>query len=302
MDFLRPAGWEDALAAKAEHPTAVPIAGGTDVMVEINFDHRRPEYLLDLNRVGELAEWEVGERTVRLGAGVPYTRIIEELRAELPGLALAAHTVGSPQIRNRGTVGGNLGAASPAGDAHPALLAAGAEVEVASVRGTRLIPAEEFFTGVKRNALEPDELIRAVHIERADGPQQFSKVGTRNAMVIAVCAFAVALHPRTRTVRTGIGSAAPTPVRAREAEEFLTAALAEGGFWESGERITPSVARRFAELCAGACDPIDDVRGSAAYRRHAVTVMARRTLGWTWEAYREGREGPEGNERTAQCA
>lgn len=107
MDFLRPAGWEEALAAKAEHPTAVPIAGGTDVMVEINFDHRRPEYLLDLTRVAELAEWEVTDRTVRLGAGVPYTRIIEELRAELPGLALAAHTVGSPQIRNRGTVGGN---------------------------------------------------------------------------------------------------------------------------------------------------------------------------------------------------
>ncbi|WP_030834588.1 FAD binding domain-containing protein [Streptomyces hygroscopicus] len=296
MDFLRPAGWEEALAAKAEHPTAVPIAGGTDVMVEINFDHRRPEYLLDLNRVPELAEWEVTDRTVRLGAGVPYTRVIEELRTELPGLALAARTVGSPQIRNRGTVGGNLGAASPAGDAHPALLAAGAEVEVASVRGTRLIPVEEFFTGVKRNALEPDELIRAVHIRRADGPQQFSKVGTRNAMVIAVCAFAIALHPRTRTVRTGIGSAAPTPVRAREAEEFLGAALAEGGLWEGGAPLDPSIARRFAELCAGACRPIDDVRGSAAYRRHAVGVMARRTLGWVWEAYRED-EG-----RAAQCA
>ncbi|MBO3677730.1 xanthine dehydrogenase family protein subunit M [Streptomyces sp. NEAU-YJ-81] len=295
MDFLRPAGWEEALAAKAEHPTAVPIAGGTDVMVEINFDHRRPEYLLDLTRVAELAEWEATDRTVRLGAGVPYTRIIEELRTELPGLALAAHTVGSPQIRNRGTVGGNLGAASPAGDAHPALLAAGAEVEAASVRGTRHIPVEEFFTGVKRHALEPDELIRAVHIQKADGPQQFSKVGTRNAMVIAVCAFAVALHPRTRTVRTGIGSAAPTPVRAHEAEEFLGAALEEGGFWDSGEPLDPSMARRFAELCAGACRPIDDVRGSAAYRRHAVGVMARRTLGWTWEAYREG------DGRAAQC-
>lgn len=114
MDFLRPASWEDALAAKAEHPTAVPIAGGTDVMVEINFDHRRPEYLLDLNRVGDLYEWEVGEESVRLGASVPYTRIMENLRAELPGLALASHTVASPQIRNRGGVGGNLGTASPA--------------------------------------------------------------------------------------------------------------------------------------------------------------------------------------------
>src|SRR5437868_5558734 len=152
MDFLRPASWEEALAAKAEHPTAVPIAGGTDVMVEINFDHRRPEYLLDLNRIGDLSEWEVGEKTVRLGASVSYTRIMENLRGELPGLALASHTVASPQIRNRGGVGGNLGCASPAGDAHPALLASGCEVEVASVRGTRMIPIDEFYLGVKRNA------------------------------------------------------------------------------------------------------------------------------------------------------
>ncbi|MEU1626008.1 FAD binding domain-containing protein [Streptomyces sp. NPDC020096] len=295
MDFLRPASWEEALAAKAEHPTAVPIAGGTDVMVEINFDHRRPDVLLDLNRIGELQEWEVGEETVRLGASVPYTRIIERLRGELPGLALAGHTVGSPQIRNRGSVGGNLGAASPAGDSHPALLAAGAEVEAVSVRGTRMIPVEEFYTGVKRNCLEADELIRAVHIKKADGPQQFSKVGTRNAMVIAVCAFGLALHPETRTVKTGIGSAAPTPIRATAAEEFLNAALEEAGLWDSGRIIPPSVARQFAELVSGAANPIDDVRGSAAYRRHALGVMARRTLGWTWDEYR-------GNERSARCA
>lgn len=299
MDFLRPASWEEALAAKAEHPTAVPIAGGTDVMVEINFDHRRPEYLLDLNRIGDLDEWEVGERTVRLGASVPYTKIMENLRAELPGLALASHTVASPQIRNRGGVGGNLGTASPAGDAHPALLAAGCEVEVESLRGRRMIPIDDFYTGVKRNAMEPDELIRSVHLPKADGPQQFSKVGTRNAMVIAVCAFGIALHPETRTVRTGIGSAAPTPVRARAAEDFLAAALEEGGFWESGHALPPSLAQQFAQLAAGACNPIDDVRGSAAYRRHAVGIMARRTLGWTWESYRGNAHGTKGG---AQCA
>lgn len=302
MEFLRPASWEEALAAKAAHPTAVPIAGGTDVMVELNFDHRRPDYLLDLNRITDLQEWETGEGSVRLGASVPYTRVIEQLRTELPGLALAAHTVGSPQIRNRGSVGGNLGAASPAGDSHPALLAAGAEVEAESVRGTRRIPVEEFFTGVKRNALAEDELIRAVHIARADGPQQFSKVGTRNAMVIAVCAFGLALHPRTRTVRTGIGSAAPTPVRARAAEDFLNAALEEGGFWDSGSTLTPAVARQFAELASGACNPIDDVRGSGRYRRHAVGVMARRTLGWAWESYRAGRTGGSSTGGGAQCA
>ncbi|MFG3131037.1 FAD binding domain-containing protein [Streptomyces tendae] len=294
MDFLRPASWEEALAAKAEHPTAVPIAGGTDVMVEINFDHRRPDVLMDLGRIGDLTEWEVGEDSVRLGASVPYTRIMENLRTELPGLALASHTVASPQIRNRGGVGGNLGTASPAGDAHPALLAAGAEVEAASVRGTRRIPIDAFYTGVKRNALEPDELIRAVHIRKAEGPQQFSKVGTRNAMVIAVCAFGLALHPESRTVRTGIGSAAPTPIRATAAEEFLNAALEDGGFWENGKIVTPSAVKRFADLCSAACNPIDDVRGTADYRRHAVGVMARRTLTWTWESYRGARRTTEG--------
>jgi CO/xanthine dehydrogenase FAD-binding subunit len=287
MDFLRPASWEEALAAKAEHPAAVPIAGGTDVMVEINFDHRRPEVLLDLNRIAELQEWETGEDSVRLGASVPYTRIMDNLRTELPGLALAAHTVGSPQIRNRGSVGGNLGGASPAGDAHPALLAAGKDVfvEAASVRGTRLIAIDDFYVGVKRNSLQPDELIRAVRIPVADGPQQFSKIGTRNAMVIAVCAFGFALHPKNGTVGTGIGSAAPTPRRAPEAEQFLADELADRGLWQSGGLIGPAAVQRFGELVSAAASPIDDVRGSAAYRRHALAVMARRTLTWTWNEY-----------------
>jgi CO/xanthine dehydrogenase FAD-binding subunit len=286
MDFLRPAGWEEALAAKAEHPSAVPIAGGTDVMVELNFDHRRPAYLMDLTRIRELREWEAGEGLVRLGACVPYTRIIDELSQPLPGLALAARTVGSPQIRNRGSVGGNLGAASPAGDSHPPLLAAGAEIEVESAaRGTRRIPVDDFYVGVKRNALAEDELIRAVIIKTADGPQQFSKVGTRNAMVIAVCAFGLALHPESRTVGTGIGSAAPTPRRATEAEAFIAAELDASGLWERPKPIPAAVADRFAELVSAAASPIDDVRGSADYRRHALKVMARRTLTWTWTEY-----------------
>src|ERR1700729_1566116 len=191
MEFIQPASWSDALAIKAELPAAVPVAGGTDLMVELNFDVRRPEALLDLTRLAELTDWEISDGRVRLGAGVTYARLIRELGRILPGLAMASRTVGSPQIRNRGTVGGNLGAASPAGDAHPPLLAACAQVEVESVRGTRLTPADEFYTGVKRNALEPDELIKAVLVTPPAGPQQFCKIGTRNAMVIAVAAFSL---------------------------------------------------------------------------------------------------------------
>jgi CO/xanthine dehydrogenase FAD-binding subunit len=284
MDFLQPTTWADALAARAERPDALPLAGGTDVMVELNFDRRRPAALLDLTRVPELREWTTDGDVVRLGAGVPYARVIAELAPRLPGLAMAARTVGSPQIRVRGTVGGNLGSASPAGDAHPPLLAAGAEVEVASAdRGARRIPVAEFFTGVKRNALEPDELIAAVRVRVAAGPQQFCKVGTRNAMVIAVSAFALALHPDRRAVGTGIGSAAPTPRRAPDAEEFLAGELD----WESRRSLPDGLAEEFGRRVAAAASPIDDVRGSAAYRRHSLAVMARRAAGWAWDELRE---------------
>jgi CO/xanthine dehydrogenase FAD-binding subunit len=316
MDFLQPRSLADAITAKAECPGALPIAGGTDVMVEINFDTRRPEALLDLNRVPELTSWQLRDGLVHLGAGVTYTRLITELGTLLPGLAMAARTVGSPQIRNRGTVGGNLGAASPAGDCHPVLLAAGAAVEATSVRGSRMIPAAEFFTGPKRNALAADELITSVLIRAAAGPQQFAKIGTRNAMVIAVCAFALELRPPLRgghggdcpsppyggspggcppgdsTVGTGIGSAGPTPLRAPGAEEFLAGALAESGLWESGACLPDQVALRFGELVAAAARPIDDVRGTAGYRRHALSVLARRTLGWAWDSYRAGEGAP----------
>jgi len=286
MDFLQPTTWAEALEAKAAHPDAVPVAGGTDVMVGINFGHLRPPVLMDLTRVPELQDWSTQDGAVRLGAGVSYARVISELGHLLPGLAMASRTIGSPQIRNRGTVGGNLATASPAGDAHPALLAADAEVEVASVRGSRRIPVPDFYAGVKRNALAADELIAAVHVVPPSGPQQYSKIGTRNAMVIAVAAFGLALHPDRRAVGTGIGSAAPTPRRAVEAEEFLAGELSSTGLWESRADLPAATAGRFGELVAGSASPIDDVRGSARYRLHALSVLARRTLTWAWTDYR----------------
>jgi CO/xanthine dehydrogenase FAD-binding subunit len=290
MDFLRPPTWEDALAAKAGRPGALPVQGGTDVMAEINFDVRRPEALLDLTRVRALTEWDMADGRLRVGAGVPYARLITELGDRLPGLAQASRTVGSPQIRNRGTAGGNLGAASPAGDAHPPLLAGDAVVEAESAaRGVRMIPAADFFTGVKRNALAPDELIRAFWTAPASGPQYFSKIGTRNAMVIAVCSFAIALHPEERRVGTGLGSAAPTPRRATEAETFISRELD----WDGRGPLAESAARRFGELVRDAASPIDDVRGTGDYRRHALAVLARRTLTWAWNDHRAPTAGRE---------
>ena len=287
MDFLQPGNWKEALAMKAERPEAIPIAGGTDVMVELNLDHNRPPALMDLTRLPELTEWGIDGGLLRIGAGVTYARIIKEIGAQVAGLAMASRTVGSPQIRNRGTVGGNLGTSSPAGDALPPLLAAGAEVELASRAGTRRVKIDEFFTGPKRNSARPDELIAAFLIEPARGPQQFSKVGTRNAMVIAVCSFSLALDASRHRVRTGIGSAAPTPFRATAAEVFIEHVLDEHALW--GRRVAPpaSAVTRFGELVAEAAQPIDDIRGTAAYRRRALSVLARRSFTWAWDSFRK---------------
>ena len=287
MEFLQPLDWREALEAKAAYPEAVPIFGGTDVMVEINFARGRPRAVLDLTRVTGIREWGEENGRLRVGAGVTYTRIIAELRNRLPGLAMASRTVGSPQIRNRGTVGGNLGTASPAGDSLPPLYASDAEVEVASTEGVRLVPVSEFILGPKRNALMENELISAFYIPEAEGPQQYSKIGPRNAMVIAVCSFGLALHPKEGKLGACIGSAGPTPIRAGDAENFIEGVLEEGGLWESRAQIGESALRRFGEMVTAAAMPIDDVRGTAEYRRHSVGVLGRRTLKWAWEEYRE---------------
>jgi CO/xanthine dehydrogenase FAD-binding subunit len=284
MDVYLPRTLEEALELRAAHPEALPIAGGTDLMVELNFDKLRPEALLDVSRLPQLREWRVDGSAVVLGAGVTYTRIQREL-PQLRALAEASRSVGSPQIRNRGTVGGNLGTASPAGDALPVLAAHDAEVGlVSAARGERWLPWDRFIVGVKRNALEPDELILAARWRAPGGPQSFSKIGTRNAMVISVAALCFVLDPATRSARVALGSVAPTIVRAPTAESHLTAELERAGAWDDlAAPIPAGVAEAFSELVAEAASPIDDVRGSAAYRRHALGVLARRALGWAME-------------------
>jgi CO/xanthine dehydrogenase FAD-binding subunit len=255
MEVLTPRTLDEALRLKAEQPEAWPIQGGTDVMVALNFDRARPEAILNLNEVAELRGWSRDDGALRLGSGLTYTEAMRgEVATLLPALAEAARTVGSPQIRNRGTIGGNLGTASPAGDALPPLLVEGAEVECASVRGTRRVPVGEFVTGVKRTVLEPDELIVAVHLRPSGAPQTFMKVGPRNAMVIAVVSLAVSAGDE---LRASFGSAAPRPV-------VVTAPRDE--------------AESFPERVAAAASPIDDVRGTERYRRHALAVLTRRAL------------------------
>ena len=271
---------------KTEDPVALPIAGGTDLMVEVNFGRERPATMLDLSHLASLRAWNIEDGSVEIGAGVSYAVVLAELSDLVPALAMASRTVGSPQIRNRGTIAGNLATASPAGEAHPPLLATGATVRAESMRGRRDIPILDFFTGVKQNALEPDELIRSVVVPLASGPQQFAKIGTRNAMVIAVVLFALALDAARRRVGTGIGSAAPTPIRADAARGFLEGELEAGGLWDSRENLGSALVQRFGELVTSAAAPIDDVRGTAAYRAHALRVLATRTLAWAWDAYR----------------
>jgi CO/xanthine dehydrogenase FAD-binding subunit len=258
MEVVTPRSLEEALRLRAEHPAAVPIQGGTDLMVELNFDHARPDVLLNLNEVAELRGWAREDGTLVLGAGLTYAEAAAgELAAALPALAEASRTVGSPQIRNRGTIGGNLGTASPAGDALPPLLVEDAEVDVVSVRGERRLPLAEFLLGVKRNALAEDELIRAVRVRPSGGAQTFMKVGPRNAMVISVCSLALVADRDRGEVRASYGSASPVP-------GLVRVPLAEAG--------------SLPERVAAAASPIDDVRGSAVYRRHALRVLAARAL------------------------
>ncbi len=254
VDVLTPRSLDEALALKAERPDALPIQGGTDVMVDLNFDRARPAALLNLNEVGELRGWSREGATLRLGAGITFAEAMQgELARALPALAEAARTVGGPQIRNRGTIGGNLGTASPAGDALPPLLVGDAEVHAASVRTVRRLPLAEFLAGPKRNLLAPDELIVAVLV-RPGERETFMKVGPRNAMVISVVSLALRVDGE---LRASFGSAGPVP-----------------GLVRAGLDEADALPDRVAE----AATPIDDVRGTAAYRRHALRVLTRRAL------------------------
>ncbi len=275
MTVLSPRTLAEACSAAASNPNADLLAGGTDLMVEVNSGHRRPTDVISLGAIAELREWSIGEDRITIGAGVTFAKIASgELATAAPALAMAARTVGSPQIRNAATLGGNLGTGSPAGDSLPVLAALNASVVLTSVHGQREIPLSEFCVGPKRTDRQPGELITAVRIDRLNGPQEFCKLGTRQAMVISVVSVAVVADTSSTSVRVGLGAVGPVPLRAPEAEAFAAEAIN----WSGQTSVDTETCRRFAELVRDAARPIDDHRSTAEYRRHATGVLAARAL------------------------
>lgn len=276
MTVTLPTTIEQAVLALADQPTALVLAGGTDAMVAINAGLSHVSSVVALRDVTELRRWRRDGDDVVLGAGLTYTDLLADDLAELvPALAQAARTVGSLQIRNAGTIGGNLVTASPAGDTLPVLAALDATVDIAGASGRRSLPLDQFVVGPKRNGLEPGELVVSVRVPVASGPQQYRKVGVRNAMVIAIASVALVVDTERRSVACALGSVGPVPLRTPEAERWAAAQID----WDTF--TSPDLAgdaRRFGALAARDAQPIDDHRGTAAYRRHAVAVLAARSL------------------------
>src|SRR6478736_5417792 len=266
---------DEAYAILAEGPVR-PIAGGTDLMVALTAElGKPPERILDLWRLDALRGIALDGDAVSLGALTTYTEIRRSAlcREHLPVLVDAAATIGAAQIQNRGTLGGNIANASPAGDTLPVLLALDASFALVSARGERTVPASEFWTGYRTTALAPDELVARIHVPFAPGREvRFRKVGTRRAQSISKVVMAVAWSDGAgasaqahewRDVRVAVGSVSATTVRATATEAAM-----------EGRAPNPESADLAAETLAGELHPIDDVRSTAEYRR----VVAARVL------------------------
>jgi CO/xanthine dehydrogenase FAD-binding subunit len=266
----------EALQQLAARPDALVLGGGTDLMVELNGGHRRTDAVVCVNRVRELRSWlhDPVTGTVHLGAAITYAEVMTEpLASLLPALAQAARTVGSPQIRNAATLGGNVATSSPAGDGLPVLAALDAVIHLATIDGSRDVPFEQFTTGPKQNVLQPGELITGITVPVLEGFQGYSKVGVRNAMVIATASACLAVHRPDLSVRVALGSVGPVIIRASAAERFAARSVD----W-SDSSASDDVVSAFATQVAAAARPIDDHRSTAQYRRRAIEVLAGRLL------------------------
>ena len=277
MPVLIPRNVDELVEVFQNHPSAKLLAGGTDFMVEVNLHGRKPETMISLRQVKELSEWSVrpSQARITIGAGVPYAEMeVGEIARLVPALAQAARTVGSPQIRAAGTLGGNLGTCSPAGDSLPVLAALNATIHVIGPEGNRNIDFVDFMVGVKKHCLQPSEFVHSVSMPIVDGWQGYAKVGTRNAMVISTASACLVRDSDEGFVSIALGSVGPTIIRAHNAEAWLmkTTSL------RAGAQLEASVAQEFGRRVSLESRPIDDHRSTADYRRHAIGVLARRLL------------------------
>ncbi|MCX6032557.1 MAG: xanthine dehydrogenase family protein subunit M [Chloroflexi bacterium] len=302
FDFLRPTTLTEALAMLAEHgPDAVPVAGGTNVIVDLRHRKHQPKALVDMGRVAELRGIRRDDGHIVVGAGTTISELLTHpLIAEHASILHdAARVFANPLIRNRATVGGNLADASPAADTAPPLLALGAEVALASQAGTRWLALADFLVGVRKTLRRPDELLTAVRWSPPPAPQSwgerpspqswgargaqasspqslrvrgaYTKIGLRKADAISVLSAAVVVTQdgagRCQRVAIALGAVAPRPFRATEAEILLT-----------GQPLTAEAIAEAARLAAAAIRPISDIRGEADYRRRVTEVIVRRLL------------------------
>jgi len=277
VPVLIPRNVDELVEVFQANPQAKLLAGGTDYMVEVNLHGRKPDTMISLRKVKELTEWSVrtSQSRITIGAGLPYADMeVGEIARLVPALAQAARTVGSPQIRAAGTLGGNLGTCSPAGDSLPVLAALNATIHVIGPDGNRDIDFVDFMVGVKKNSLQPSEFVHSVSMPIVDGWQGYAKVGTRNAMVISTASACLVRDSDEGFVSIALGSVGPTIIRAHNAEAWLmkTTSL------RAGAQLEPSVAQEFGRRVALESRPIDDHRSTADYRRHAIGVLAQRLL------------------------
>ena len=251
LALLQPRSLDDALRRLRDEGPLVPLAGGTDLYVAFHFGTVSARRFLDLQGLRDLRGIRRRGESLVIGALATYTDLIRSplVRRRLPILAEASRWVGSPQIQNRGTIGGNIANASPAGDALPVLAVAEATVVLGSVDGERRVPFSSFYTGYRQTVMRPDELIVAVEIPPVEGRQWFRKVGTRAAQAISKVVMAAVRAPRPRVA---LGSVAPTVVRVPGTE----AVLASGGSIAEAQAVLMDEIR-----------PIDDLRSTATYRR-----------------------------------
>jgi carbon-monoxide dehydrogenase medium subunit len=287
INYEAPKTVDEAVKLLAAHgEKARPLCGGTDLIIQLRAGVRRPEYIVDIKNIADMRRIAYSmQHGLRLGAAAPCVEIYEnsDMRKYFPGLTEAAHLIGSLQIQSRASVGGNLCNGSPAADTTPALIALGAQARVVGPKGERMVPVEDFCTAPGRTVLQPGELLVDFHIPTPSphSSDAYLRFIPRNEMDIAVVGVGASVtleldEDRCTEARIGLAAVGPTPIFAKEASQSL-----------AGKKLDNAAIERAAQLAIAASSPIDDMRGTAEYRRHIVGVLTRRSLAKAIERARE---------------